>query len=191
MPTIGARATVGLSQETWFADVRADDRTRPVVVRLPTPSSGHRAIVTQRRALDVHEGTLRQSVVLSRQAEFVFHSAAKQLMLATLFVALVIAFLAAMIVLPTATLAVNERPAIRVGAAVQAIDAVPLHARLQVPGPAEVARGPPLPGEDPSRLDTPEQVAEEILLLCQPSFRDTGKLYDYPSKRLLAFGRPS
>lgn len=56
--TIGARATVGLSQETWFADVRADDRARPVVVRLPTPSSGHRAIVTQRRALDAVAGAV-------------------------------------------------------------------------------------------------------------------------------------
>ena len=56
--TIGARATVGLSQETWFADVRADGRRRAVVVRLPTPSSGHRAIVTQHRALDAVAGAV-------------------------------------------------------------------------------------------------------------------------------------
>ncbi|HEY9229843.1 MAG TPA: hypothetical protein VIP11_24540, partial [Gemmatimonadaceae bacterium] len=44
----------------------------------------------QRQALDVHEETLRQSVVLSRQAEFVFHAAARRLVLATVFVVLVI-----------------------------------------------------------------------------------------------------
>lgn len=44
----------------------------------------------QRRALDVHEETLRQSVVLSRQTEFVFRKAAQKLALATVFVVLVI-----------------------------------------------------------------------------------------------------
>jgi signal transduction histidine kinase len=48
----------------------------------------------QRRALDVHEQMLRQSVVLSRQTEFVFQSAARRLALATLFVAVVIGVIA-------------------------------------------------------------------------------------------------
>jgi hypothetical protein len=52
-------------------------------------------------------------------------------------------------------------------------------------------RASAFPGEDPLQLDTPEQVAEQILALCLPGFRDTGKLYDYPSKRLLEFRRPS
>ena len=65
--------------------------------------TGERAIVTARRAsltdaerhtLDVHEQTLRQSVVQSRRADFVFREAAKQLALASLFVVLLIALIA-------------------------------------------------------------------------------------------------
>jgi signal transduction histidine kinase len=48
----------------------------------------------QRRALDVHEATLRQSVILARQAEFVFRRAAQQLAFATLFFVLVIGVVA-------------------------------------------------------------------------------------------------
>lgn len=48
----------------------------------------------QRRALDVHEATLRQSVVLARQAQFVFRQAAQQLALATLFVVIVVGVVA-------------------------------------------------------------------------------------------------
>ena len=66
-------------------------------------ASGERAVATlrgaaltdqQRRALDVHEETLRQSVVLSRQTEFVFRRAAQQLALATVFLVLVIGVIA-------------------------------------------------------------------------------------------------
>ena len=60
------------------------------------------------------------------------------------------------------------------------------------PGPTRTKmRASAFPGEDPLQLDTPEQVAEQILPLCLPGFRDTGKLYDYPRKRLLEFRRPS
>jgi signal transduction histidine kinase len=48
----------------------------------------------QRRALDVHEQMLRQSVVLSRQTEFVFRTAARRLAFATLFVVVVIGVIA-------------------------------------------------------------------------------------------------
>jgi signal transduction histidine kinase len=66
-------------------------------------ASGQRAVSSladaplsdgQRRALDVHEEMLRQSVVLSRQTEFVFRSAARRLALATLLVVLVIGVIA-------------------------------------------------------------------------------------------------
>jgi aminoglycoside phosphotransferase (APT) family kinase protein len=49
--TVSGRATVGLSQETWFASVTAGGTTEEVVVRLPTAASGRRAIMTQRAAL--------------------------------------------------------------------------------------------------------------------------------------------
>lgn len=48
----------------------------------------------QRTALDAHEETLHQSVVMSRRAEFVFRRAAQQLAFATLFVVLVIGVVA-------------------------------------------------------------------------------------------------
>ncbi len=48
----------------------------------------------ERHALDVHEQTLRQSVVQSRRADFVFRETAKKLALASLFVVLIIAVVA-------------------------------------------------------------------------------------------------
>ncbi len=53
------RATVGLSQETWFVRIEhADGTEEPAVLRLPTPGSGRHAIGTQIRALTValHHG---------------------------------------------------------------------------------------------------------------------------------------
>jgi aminoglycoside phosphotransferase (APT) family kinase protein len=51
------RATVGLSQETWFLEVSEDGHPRPVVLRLPTPASGPAAIVRQRAALQAVAGS--------------------------------------------------------------------------------------------------------------------------------------
>jgi aminoglycoside phosphotransferase (APT) family kinase protein len=48
---VEARATVGLSQETWLARIVEQGRSRAVVLRLPTPASGVRSILTQRAAL--------------------------------------------------------------------------------------------------------------------------------------------
>jgi aminoglycoside phosphotransferase (APT) family kinase protein len=49
---VAGRATVGLSQDTWFLVLDDGDRQRDAVLRLPTPASGHRAIRTQRAALE-------------------------------------------------------------------------------------------------------------------------------------------
>lgn len=51
------RATVGLSQETWFVDVRTPDRTVEAVLRRPTASSGARALATQVTAIRGLDGT--------------------------------------------------------------------------------------------------------------------------------------
>jgi aminoglycoside phosphotransferase (APT) family kinase protein len=51
------RATVGLSQETWFLELAGDGPSRSVVLRLPTPASGSAAIVTQRAALQAVAGS--------------------------------------------------------------------------------------------------------------------------------------
>ena len=60
------------------------------------------------------------------------------------------------------------------------------------PGPTRTKmRAIVMPGEDPMTLPTPEQVAESIVDLCQPSFTETGKLYDYPLRKLLSFREPA
>jgi two-component system nitrogen regulation sensor histidine kinase NtrY len=49
---------------------------------------------SQRRALDIHDRTLRQSVLQSRRAGFLFREAAKKLAIASLFVVLIIGVVA-------------------------------------------------------------------------------------------------
>lgn len=44
---VRGRATVGLSQETWFVEITTEDTTVDAVLRCPTPASGARAIRTQ------------------------------------------------------------------------------------------------------------------------------------------------
>lgn len=60
------------------------------------------------------------------------------------------------------------------------------------PGPTRTRmRADAMPGEDPMTLDTPEQVAATIVPLCLPDFNETGKLYDYPRRKLLQFREPA
>ena len=60
------------------------------------------------------------------------------------------------------------------------------------PGPTRTRmRASAMPGEDPTTLKRPDQVAEKIIELCLPSFTETGKLYDHPSGRLLSFRPPA
>jgi aminoglycoside phosphotransferase (APT) family kinase protein len=55
---VTGQATVGLSQETWFARVAVGEQApADVVLRLPTAASGARAIVTQRKALQAVAGS--------------------------------------------------------------------------------------------------------------------------------------
>jgi NAD(P)-dependent dehydrogenase (short-subunit alcohol dehydrogenase family) len=70
--------------------------------------------------------------------------------------------------------------------------ATPVRVNLFNPGPTRTRmRAQVMPGEDPMSLPTPEQVAEKILDLCQPSFCETGKLYDYRVGKLLEFADPA
>jgi NAD(P)-dependent dehydrogenase (short-subunit alcohol dehydrogenase family) len=60
------------------------------------------------------------------------------------------------------------------------------------PGPIRtMMRAKAMPGEDPMTLDTPDQAAEAILPLCLPSCSESGKIYDYPKKKFLAFNAPA
>ena len=66
-----------------------------------------------------------------------------------------------------------------------------LRVNLFTPGPIRTRmRAQAMPGEDPTTLETPEQVAGNIVDMCRPSFTESGKVYSYPMKRLLAFRMP-
>jgi NAD(P)-dependent dehydrogenase (short-subunit alcohol dehydrogenase family) len=59
------------------------------------------------------------------------------------------------------------------------------------PGPTRTRmRAQLFPGEDPMTLPAPEEVASSIVELCMPGFSDTGRFYDFPSRKLMSFRRP-
>ncbi len=67
----------------------------------------------------------------------------------------------------------------------------PLRVNLFNPGPIRTRmRATVFPGEDPMTLDTPEQAAEFIMPMCLPSWNETGKFYDYPTRKLMNFRGP-
>jgi NAD(P)-dependent dehydrogenase (short-subunit alcohol dehydrogenase family) len=67
----------------------------------------------------------------------------------------------------------------------------PLRVNLFDPGPIRTRmRATVFPGEDPLTLDTPEQAAEFIVPMCLPSWNETGKIYDYPRRKLMSFRTP-
>lgn len=67
----------------------------------------------------------------------------------------------------------------------------PIRVNLFSPGPIRTRmRATVMPGEDPMTLDTPEQVAEFIVPMCLPSWHETGRFFDYPSKTLKSFRTP-
>jgi len=59
------------------------------------------------------------------------------------------------------------------------------------PGPTRTRmRAQVMPGEDPKTLPPPEEVAEKIVELCIPGFSETGRLYDFRTRKLMAFRKP-
>jgi NAD(P)-dependent dehydrogenase (short-subunit alcohol dehydrogenase family) len=70
-------------------------------------------------------------------------------------------------------------------------ESTPVRVNLVNPGPTRTRmRAQLMPGEDPMTLPPPELVAEKIVALCLPGFTESGRLYDYPSDRLLSFRKP-
>ena len=68
----------------------------------------------------------------------------------------------------------------------------PVRVNLFNPGPTRTRmRAMVMPGEDPMKLPTPDEVAAKILDSCLPSFTETGKLYDYRAGKLLEFKPPA
>ena len=62
---------------------------------------------------------------------------------------------------------------------------------LANPGPLRTRmRALAMPGEDPATLRAPEEFAEKAISLCAPEWRESGKLYDFPSDRVLDFAAP-
>jgi NAD(P)-dependent dehydrogenase (short-subunit alcohol dehydrogenase family) len=60
------------------------------------------------------------------------------------------------------------------------------------PGPIRTRmRALVMPGEDPMTLDTPEQAAEFIVPMCLPTWTETDRLYDYPSRTVMKFRTPA
>src|SRR6266478_6595292 len=59
------------------------------------------------------------------------------------------------------------------------------------PGPTRTRmRAQVMPGEDPMTLPPPEEVAEKIVELCMPGFSETGRIYDFPTRKLMSFRAP-
>ena len=68
----------------------------------------------------------------------------------------------------------------------------PIRINLFDPGPIRTRmRATVFPGEDPLTLDMPEQAAELIVPMCAPDWTETGKLFDYPTRKLLNFRAPA
>jgi len=68
----------------------------------------------------------------------------------------------------------------------------PIRVNLFDPGPIRTRmRATVFPGEDPMTLDTSEQVAEFIVPMCKPDWNETGKVFDYRTRRLLGFQAPA
>ncbi|MCK0208730.1 SDR family NAD(P)-dependent oxidoreductase [Starkeya koreensis] len=66
-----------------------------------------------------------------------------------------------------------------------------LKVNLINPGPIRTRmRAKAFPSEDPETLPAPEELAQAILSLCLPSFGETGRLYDFPTRRLVDFRMP-
>jgi NAD(P)-dependent dehydrogenase (short-subunit alcohol dehydrogenase family) len=64
----------------------------------------------------------------------------------------------------------------------------PIRVNLFSPGPIRTRmRATVFPGEDPLTLDTPEQAAELIVPMCAPGWSETGKLFDYKTRKLMGF----
>ncbi len=68
----------------------------------------------------------------------------------------------------------------------------PIRVNLFSPGPIRTRmRATVFPGEDPTTLETPEQAAELIVPMCTPEWSETGKLFDYKTRKLMDFHAPS
>jgi NAD(P)-dependent dehydrogenase (short-subunit alcohol dehydrogenase family) len=75
--------------------------------------------------------------------------------------------------------------------AAETVNTSAIRVMLVNPGPLRTRmRAAAMPGEDPMTLRTPEELAPKIAALCAPEWSETGKLYDFPSDRVMSFAPP-
>ena len=68
----------------------------------------------------------------------------------------------------------------------------PLRIASVDPGPTRTAmRAQAMPGEDPSTLPHPSEVAEALMPLVGPNFTETGKLFVVREKKIVDYNLPS
>ncbi len=75
--------------------------------------------------------------------------------------------------------------------AAETINISQIKVMLVDPGPLRTRlRASAMPGEDPSKLMLPEDLAPKIMALCLPGWQETGKLYDFAADRVMSFLPP-
>lgn len=75
--------------------------------------------------------------------------------------------------------------------AAETMNLTPIKVMLVNPGPLATAmRKKAMPGEDQTTLKTPADLAPKIVALCAPDWTETGRLYDFPSDRVMEFRAP-
>lgn len=75
--------------------------------------------------------------------------------------------------------------------AAETVNTSNIRVTLVNPGPMRtLMRAKAMPGEDPITLRVPQDLAPKIVELCSPAWTETGKLYDFPTDRLMSFRSP-
>ena len=76
--------------------------------------------------------------------------------------------------------------------AAETLDISNVKAMLVNPGPIRTRmRASAMPGEDPMTLKTPEDLAPKLLAVCSTKWSTSGKLYDYPTDKVMSFSAPT
>jgi NAD(P)-dependent dehydrogenase (short-subunit alcohol dehydrogenase family) len=68
----------------------------------------------------------------------------------------------------------------------------PVRVMMVNPGPLRTRmREQAMPGEDPMTLETPEDLAPHLVTLASPDWAQSGMLFDFPTRSVLAFRPPA
>lgn len=75
--------------------------------------------------------------------------------------------------------------------ATETMNITAVRAMLVNPGPMRTAmRASAAPGEDPESLPPPDALVPHILAMASPDWQETGKLFDFPSRSVIAYDQP-